>query len=52
MTRPRPPGGVRPPLPKKGADGYGLLVLRLPLPRVAVLMLWLPVPGVPTLGRR
>jgi DNA-binding transcriptional MerR regulator len=52
MTRPRPPGGVRPPLPKKGGDGYGLLMLRLPLPRVAVLMLWLPVPGVPTLGRR
>jgi DNA-binding transcriptional MerR regulator len=52
MTRPRPPGGVRPPLPKKGGDGYGLLVLWLPMSGVAVLVLWLPVPGVPTLGRR
>jgi hypothetical protein len=45
-------GGVRPPSPRRGGERHGVLVLRLPLPWVAVLMLWLPVPGVPALGRR
>jgi hypothetical protein len=51
MTRPQHPAGVRPPLPRRGGEGHGVLVLRLPLSGVALLMLRLPVPGGPTLGR-
>jgi DNA-binding transcriptional MerR regulator len=38
-------------LPRRGGERHGLLVLRVPLPGVAVLLLRLPRPGVPTLGR-
>jgi DNA-binding transcriptional MerR regulator len=47
-TRPPPPGGVRPPLPRRGGERDVVLVLRLLLPRVAVLVLRLPRPGLPT----
>jgi hypothetical protein len=38
-------------LPRRGGKRHGLLVLRLPLSGVALLMLRLPVPRGPTVGR-
>jgi hypothetical protein len=48
-TRPRPAGGVRPPSSRRGGERRGLLLLWLPLPGVAVLVLRLPEPVVPGL---
>ena len=38
-------------MPKSGGKRHGLLVLRLPLSGVALLMLRLPAPRGPTVGR-
>jgi DNA-binding transcriptional MerR regulator len=49
---PPPPSGARRPSLRRGGERHGVLVLWLPLPWVAVLVLRLPRPGVPHPQRR